>query len=540
VRREDWIALALLSGAYWAPVALIGVSGEFPLSDDWAYARAVESWIATGQFDVPAWAWAPAIPNILFGALFWKVLGASFESLRWSTLVAGHLGVLGAFALGRQLGVSALAAGTAALCLAWNPIHMSQSFTFMTDVMFTTLVTWSLVLMSRGWEGLDEGTSFRPTRLGWLAGGLALAVLASVSRNAGPLLLIAVILAAAIEWIRTPRALAWFAGVTAPLVVVSVAWLVSIRGVAGALPQVGWVLHERVMSQHALYALAVSFLTAIPLLGACAAPVLPFCLGRSGLLWKLATAAAGTAFIFALAWRLERVPPFGVNVLWDLGVGARTLPGWEVLPSAPVATGALTALGVYCGVLALIQLASRLTDELRKRRESRLCARASRLALLFVAAYPIALAFQIPFFDRWLLPVFPPFAALVLLSGLAAAPTPRRLAASALTLLTLLGLSTVGSHDMMASHRARWDLLRGLLAQGVEPERVHGGFEFNGYYKYQPGLPAELGPRAWIGDPYYVVSHAPAVPGYERVETRSYRRWLPPGVGTLSLHERLD
>jgi len=540
VRRENWIALALLSGAYWAPVALVGVSGEFPLSDDWAYARGVENLIATGQLDRPDWAWAPAIPNILFGALFWKILGASFESLRWSTLVAGQLGVLGAFALGRQLGLSALAAGIAAVCLAWNPIYLSQCFTFMTDVMFTALVTWSLVLLGRGWGGWSEAESHRSTQFGWLAGGLVLAVLASVSRNAGPLLLIAMVIAVAIESIRTPRALLWFAGVAAPLVFISVAWLVSIRGVEGALPQIGWVLHERVMSPYALYALAVSFLTTIPLLGACAAPVLLLGLGRSGLLGKLGTAAAGTALVFALAWRLDRAPPFGMNVLWDFGVGARTLPGSDLLPSEPLVTATLTALGTFFGVLALMQLGSRLAHEWTRRRESSPDARACRLALVFLAAYLVPLAFQIPFFDRWLLPVIPPFTALLLLSGRVATPTPLRLTAPALALLTLLGLSTAGSHDMMAGHRAGWDLLSGLLARGVEPERIHGGFEFNGYYKYEPGLPAELGPSAWIGEPYYVVSHAPAMPGYASIDRRSYTRWLPPSVGTVTLHERLD
>lgn len=540
MRREHWIALGLLSAAYWLPVAFVGVGGDFPLNDDWAYARGVENWVATGRFDRPTWAWAPAVPNMLFGAVFWNALGASLESLRWSTLVAGYLGVLGAFALSRGLGLSILAAGTVALCLAWNPIFLSLCFTFMTDVMFTTLVIWSLVLLCRAWQGGDGKTGLRAVRLGWLAGGLGLAVLASVSRNAGPALLLLVIAAAALERVRTRRAWAWFAAIATPLVVVFIAWVISIRDVEGALPQLGWVLHERVMSQAVVYALAVSFLTTLPLLGAFAAPVLPFCLERSGLAWKLATAVAGTAFVFALAWRIGRVPPFGLNILWDLGVGARTLSGSEFLPAAPIVTGALTALGVFLGVLAMAQLSSRLIAEWRRRQKPLLTARPSRLALLFLALYLVPLAFQAPFFDRWLLPVIAPFAALVLLSGRTAAPAWPRLAASALALATLCGLATAGSHDMMARHRARWDLLDGLLARGVEPGRIHGGFEFNGMHKWEPGLPPELGPRAWIGDPFYVVSHAPVMSGYDVVETRSYTRWLPPGVGVVSLHERLD
>ncbi len=136
----------------WAPVALIGVGGDFPPNDDWAFALAVERWLDAGQLKTPGSLWAPAIPNILLDAAFSKGSGSFFESLRWSTLLAGYLGILGAFALARRLRLPPGTAAMAALCLAWNPVHLNLGFTSMTDVLFPAATTWSLVLLTRGWE----------------------------------------------------------------------------------------------------------------------------------------------------------------------------------------------------------------------------------------------------------------------------------------------------------------------------------------------------------------------------------------------------
>lgn len=520
---ERWLPVALLSVAWWAPIALIGVGGDFPLSDDWAYARGVQSWVETGRMVRPEWAWAPAIPNILLGAAFWKVLGASFVSLRWSTLVAGYLGTLGAFALARRLRLSATRATVVALCLAWNPIYLNLGFTFMTDVLFAAIATWSLVLLARGWE---EG------RGRWLAAGLAMATLAVLSRNAGPAIPGALLLAVAVERIRTLRRLAWVAGLTLPVLAGAVALLVFHRDIHGALPQLGWVLHQRVITPAAPYHLAVSFLSTLPLLGAFIAPVLPLTLSRTGLGWKLAAAAIATVLAFLLAGRLGLSPPFGINVLWDLGVGARTLSGSELLPRAPLLTGTATAVGCMLGALALGQLASWLVAEWRS------IGRAARLVFLFLVLYLGPLAFQSPFFGRWLLPVIPPLAALLLLRARAAPLSPRRLVGTGIAFAVLVSVGTAGTHDMMARHRIRWDLLTGLLSRGIETGKIDGGFEFNGYNKYDPELPGEIGPRGWVGDAFYKLSYASALEDYVVLDSRSYARWFPPGEETVFLHRR--
>jgi 4-amino-4-deoxy-L-arabinose transferase-like glycosyltransferase len=519
------LLLAALFAAYWAPAAVVGTRGDFPLNDDWAYARTVSTFLETGRLDPPAWAWAPAVPNVLLGAAFRKALGGSFESLRWSTLCAGFVGVLGAFALARQLRASVPAAAVAALTLAWNPLHLDLAFTFMTDVLFTALTTWSLVLLARGLE-----TGGRR----WLAGGLVVTALALLSRSAGPALPAALVGAIALERIHTRRSAAWALAVAVPLAVAVSAWLVSQRGVDGTLPRIGWVLHERMLGPGVAHRLGQSFASTLPLLGLSVLPLLPLALGRAGLGWKLATGAAATGLTFLVAHHLELTPPFSMNVWWDLGLGAKTLPGADLLPSAPRAVLVATALGCLLGGLALAHLGSWLAASWRATASS------TRLALLFVALYLGPLALQSPYFDRWLLPVLPPLAALLLAASGVARPGWRRWTGAGLALAVLLGVGTAGTHDMMARHRARWDLIAGLLALGVGPGQIDGGFEFNGMTKYDPVRPRLEGIDAWIGDPVHRLSYATALPGYTRVTSRSYRRWLPPGEGAVHLYLRED
>src|SRR5260370_16617055 len=92
----------------WPPVAclllfallvvLANPLHDFPMGDDWEYARTVQRLLTTGQFYrspvVQTTAFFPAI----WGALFSSILGFSFTTLRLSTLPLPP-GALAAFSL---------------------------------------------------------------------------------------------------------------------------------------------------------------------------------------------------------------------------------------------------------------------------------------------------------------------------------------------------------------------------------------------------------------------------------------------------------
>jgi hypothetical protein len=163
---------------------------------------------------------------------------------------------------------------------------------------------------------------------------------------------------------------------------------------------------------------------------------------------------------------------------------------------------------------------------------------------LFTASYLGPLLVRLPFFDRWLLPAVPPLAVLLLASlpgRPRAHPGALRWTAALLLGLPLAVYGVAGTRDYMEHHRARWSLLDALAARGVSPERVDGGFEYNGWFNFDRDPTRFLGGVSrWVVDDAFVVSLAPEMPGYVQVDVRSFRRWLPAGTEHLYLFRRRD
>ena len=146
---RDWRALALLLAGWFALPLLLGTGAQIPLNDDWAYAHTVRTLLETGEFRRPSWTWVPALTHTAWGALFAKAFGFGFPALRWSSLVAGALGIAGTFTLARRVGAATGAAALLAAAYGFNPVHVHLGFTFMTDGPFIALCVWAIVRASR-------------------------------------------------------------------------------------------------------------------------------------------------------------------------------------------------------------------------------------------------------------------------------------------------------------------------------------------------------------------------------------------------------
>lgn len=531
IGRHDLAVGALLSVLWWLPTLWIGTAGEFPISDDWAYAHTVEVLLETGRFERPAWTWAPSMTNVAVGTAFTAVLGFSHAALRLSTLALGWLGILATFGLVRQVGGDARMAGLAGATLAVNPMFVNLGLTFMTDVGFVTFTTASLWAMAAALS--TPGGRGSLTSWG-LAGILAAAAL--LSRQ--PAMVLPVAAGCALLILHRRRPLVW-AGVAG-------AGLLGL-GLYSALPyfygsgdggrhmRLLWYLENQVLSASAFYHVARALLTTASVLGLCLLPWLGALTLRRR---SLALGATLTALLLAVAWRLDIAAPFHLNLLRaDLGLGPMTLPGGLVAtPWSEPLWWLLDGLGCL--------VSGTLLAELFARRET-LYGRPELWALLAFPALCLGvLAFQSPFFDRWLLPFVGPLAAVLAVTMRAATPGPARRAATLLP-LALLGLwSWLGTADGLDHHRARWELLAALRTEGVSPARIDGGFEFNGLYNFAKDdrdwerfkkKPGSL----WVVDDEYVVTLARDLPGYERVDQREVTRRLPPGPEPIFVYRRL-
>ena len=515
---RDWIACGALALAWIATIALLGVSGEFPVSDDWAYAHSVRVLVEEGRFERLDWTWVPMRTNAAIGWLFVQGFGFSYETLRLSSVVFGGFGMLAAFALCRQLGAATCWSALAAVLYAWNPVHLPLALSFMTDVAFGALVNASLFCFARGLPRLAWG---------WLLGGALLATAAAFSRQPG----MGIFLAALLVLLATrPSRLGWLTVAGAGIAIVAVG--IAPERVRGTL-ELNWYLRS-VLGEpsRALGALARNVPTLLFLLGAFSLPVV---LVRALALPRavaIGAALTGAGVFVALALRLGLGVPPGIDWWFDFGIGtgSHAHPGaFPTLPR-PVAwpIGAFAAAsGAIAGVSALGALAS------SRRAPDRA---ALWLAACFSAIYLGALAIRHPFFDRYCIAVLAPLLALMT-RGLPSGP--RRCQLALIAGLPLVCFTIGATHDWREREAARAALLRELLAEGVAAQRIDGGTGFNATHNYGPvRFPTRAG-RPFMIDDEYRVSFMREIPGYEHVRERRYSSWMPPRADSaVHVHRR--
>ena len=129
-----------LLGIFLLAELIVNPTGEFPLNDDWSYAKSILTWIKEGRYDLGEWPAMTLVAHLAWGLLFTKIGGFSFFVLRLSTLVSSFIGIWFLFKIIRKISKSALVAFTGSLVLLFNPIYFNLSNTYMTDVNFNTLL----------------------------------------------------------------------------------------------------------------------------------------------------------------------------------------------------------------------------------------------------------------------------------------------------------------------------------------------------------------------------------------------------------------
>lgn len=169
-----------------AVVAIINPIRETAVSDDWSYARMVQTLLSVGSPQTDSWVAANPLVQIQWGALFSHVLGFSNSTLRISTLVLSALALCSFYFLSRDHGLGRREAAVLTLVMLSSPLFLHLSFTFMTDVPFLAFLLLAVFLYGRGLRTNDPAL----IALASLAGAAAV-----LTRQFGAVLLPAIFLA---------------------------------------------------------------------------------------------------------------------------------------------------------------------------------------------------------------------------------------------------------------------------------------------------------------------------------------------------------
>ncbi len=541
--------MALLIVGIWVLVALlINPRGEFPLNDDWSYAGAAKALIEEGALKLSGFTEPNLIAQIIWGALFCLPFGFSFTALRISTLTLGVIGVLALYGLLRETDADPGTALFGALLLAFNPLYLVLSYTFMTDVPFVAVSVLSLYFLVRG---MRRNSQFE------VVAGFFLACVALLIRQNG----LAIFIAFGLTYLtKSGLRLRNVFLACMPVALggaVQVLWSQWLK-YRQMVPAVYSIQEVRVLSPRsyasgqALVLIAYSLVVIFVYLGLFLFPLLLF-VGRRRLAELCAsrgTAVATLGFAIAFLLPVQRWPIVG-NVLYNLGLGPATLRDTFILSrhSLPMAGKTPLLVTTFLGVIGAVALVQAILFAVPKavklqpfpagKRESLEMLLSTGLIYLV----PVVLLGSIAeAFDRYLIFVVPLGIAVIILL---VTDVGARKAGSATMLLAVASLvlygafSVAGTHDYLSWNRARWQALKNLTTeQQVSANDIDGGFEFNGWYLYDPNYRRTLGKSWWwVAGDDFMVTFGP-VPGYTELRRYPFRRWLPPGGGNILVLRR--
>jgi hypothetical protein len=547
-------AILVIVGIYLLCILIANPRGEFPLNDDWSYARTAFS-IGSGHgAKVDPWPAPSLVGQALYGGLLVKIFSARFLVLRISTLCLSCGTVVLLWGILRRIGFCNRLACIMLLGWIFNPLQFSLSFTYMTEVPFIFFITLALFLYSLH---VDSGR-FAPLILSAAALGYAYLV-----RQSALIFIVALVCSLLLDGCKNKRdrlQQAILVCSTAGLFIASYyIWVVTHGGATAAVHRKLQLLEHLTAKQIIGNSLGMLFylvfMTA-PLL-ILLIPALYRMIRHFRLVMRLGIPAAWCAIAVMGIWWFhaqyrpaEYLPsaayhakmPFLLNVLYDTGLGPLTLePDYYSSPATPTYPGAwqaitwLVAIGVivagsFC-MFGLIRIRMNPIDPKR------------RPLLLFISLSSLFLAvFEIIFshlqegglFDRHILIVSFPFSILL---GIIFSDHDRDsslrikrgiLVPAGIAIAALIAFSVAATHDYMEWNRVRWEMGRSLLDRGVDPLSIVGGFEFNAWNNYDTftarGNVANIH-YWWYDKRDYIISMTPQEE-YQILQSRKYFSWV--------------
>ncbi len=555
--RGGHILLLLL--LWIGAIMVINPIGNFPLNDDWVYARLVHYLVDYGNiaYHQAPRSYALFIAQVFWGALFCLPAGFSFTALRFSTLVLGFVGVLATYLLCEELGIGKKVSLLVSLLVLCNPIYVELSNTFMTDVPFFTMVMLAMLCWVKALK--------RRSRLWLLAGSLSI-VAATFIRQMGLLFALAFAVATLIGEVRgrtlSLRKTTWS---LVPLLGLGLAITAYVGYLQPHFHLPIFLDTPKLLTSPTLWgklmaasnSLFKAAWMSLLYLGLFLSPLMLLVWMRRYLTSTLKVKAIILA-ILALSLGIilpylvisHRLLPLGGNIWFDFGLGPVTLKDvyiWglpdypDLLPSLWIV---LTAIGVAGGAVIVIEVVASCWSMFKRNLHGGMDDQTIwpvtlwliLAQLLFFGSIGLGL-----WFDRYLLLFIPLLGALIALhSPKVDFAALRKVKITGAVLLTLFGLFAVlATHDYLAWNRARWEALDKLeVEQKVNAYVVDGGYEYNGWYLYDRNYRPRLGVSWWFvqGDDY--LASLEPLPGYDPLFSVSYQRYLPWGQGQVYILKR--
>ncbi len=511
----------------WAiAVIIVDPRGEFPVNDDWAYAKNVKALVEDGKFSVDSWPAMTLVSQTIYGSAVAALFGFSFTALRCSVLFLGILASIVLFLLLKKRCGNGLISFLLAAGFCFSQLFVALSFTYMTDVFFLSFLIFALhrlvlyleeekksdyllyclfclIAVLNRQQGLllplliafpllfKRRFSFRNLTLASLPFMLCLGAhfgyryllkLYSVSNN----------MWGARQMMKSVNALnVESASLQAGDIIISTGWL--------------------------LFPLALLFCTSPP----------EFRLRR--FLLFLVTALG----VLLVSFGALSLFPSG-NVSMISSVGPKALKDYfeNIQPRYPLSEGLrwFVAGLAFFSATTIVFRTFGLKYFYAAGRDKEPSLNVS--LLFFMVVYFFFSVLNPAYFDRYVLPLA--LVALVLNVGGEIRINRPSILALAVVVSGIFLLSVFTEKDLMNWQRTRWAALRDLESKGVSPGEIDGGFEYNAWYKPGKGFYPDSDPRSWwwVDRDDYLIANG-EYPGYKMINVYTYPHFVPYTTDTL-------
>ncbi len=489
--ENHYFFLGALGIIYVVMLFIVNPVGEFPLNDDWVYAKPVSLIVNHHPYFIGDMYSAVLIAQAFWGTLFCLLgRGFSFTALRFSTIVLGLAGAVIFYFLVYDFSKNRKISFLAALLLMINPLYFSLSNTFMTDVPFVATTLFSIFFFVK---------YINAPQLKFLIWATLFSIFAALIRQFGVLIPIAF---GVCEIIIQKKSLANRLKYLIPAVLTCIALEIGLKWLKhiNSYPEnphsssildfpsnpVYWSKEVVKRSQNALFYFGLLFFPLLLFFKIPSFKTVNSFLRVSGI---VVLVVIGILFI-----SLYRGFPT-VNILNDGYLGPKCLsdvllyhiPGHDIDSFSGTTMKIIYFIG-YVGVILFSMNIGGLLVKAGK--YSKLPLPAFSLNAhkkLFIAicsaGYFFLLLAPSDHFDRYLLPLFPLFCLLFFTEvGTAARIRVPAIAFSTIFIVYMIYFSACGTHDYLSWNRVRWQAVDYLTKdQNISIHKIDAGYEVNGW-----------------------------------------------------------
>ena len=485
--------MAACLGVVGLAIILTWPFANFPYGDDAAYTHMALRLARTGVLAYNGWEAVVQILHTYWGALAIRLFGFSFVAVRLSTIPFAMGAVTFCFLVLRQVGLTPRAAAFVTLIMGLSPIFLPVAVSYMTDVPGLFFYFASLYFLFRATSASEEGKGY-----GWLALGLCTGFLGGTVRQVVWFVPFAVL--PYMTWVRRKNVL--FAAASTG------GWALTMGGAVAVL---SWFKRQPyIEAQHSLrhqfehavqrpgWEMTMLARFGLMLFLLCLPATLPLALRAGISTWRGGPSRRILVGLLALAVlcavlihpSLASIPWVPSTLNWEGINGSAPLPGRPIVLTKTLRT--VIALTVYflCCVVAgeFVNLRERVGRVWRA-----LCEPSSSIFALAAMSFVsisyflmvIVRAAELDVFDRYLLPLLPWAAALLVLvceeDDLGRWSLQRAVPYAVTVLALLAAYAVVSTQDLWSLAQARAIAVRRMEAAGVPRAAIDAGFEYNAW-----------------------------------------------------------